>query len=69
MFLKPFTLFGKTFARSDVVRGNKDCKTFATPWRNIGSITSYVMRGILCVTLNGQILGGWVVILDITRWG
>ena len=28
---------------------------------------NYVMRGILCVTLDGQILGLWVIILDVTR--
>ena len=27
---------------------------------------SYLMRGIRCVTLNGQILAGWVFVVDVT---
>jgi len=30
--------------------------------------TSYVMRGILCVTLDGKILGRWVFVVYVTRW-
>ena len=28
---------------------------------------SYVISALLCVTLDGQILGRWVIILDVTR--
>jgi len=31
-------------------------------------LTSYVMRGILCVTLDGKILGRWVFVVYVTRW-
>ena len=28
---------------------------------------NYVISALLCVTLNGQILGGWVFVVDVTR--
>ena len=30
---------------------------------------SYVFNPVLCVTLNGKILGVWVFVVDVTRWG
>ena len=35
---------------------------------DVDDINSYVMRGILCVTLNGKmVVMGFI--LDVTRWG
>ena len=62
---------GEELGRLAGKRSQKDCggKLPSTIifYESVSIFSSYVMRGILCVTLDGQILGRWVFVVDVTR--